>query len=1063
MLLCFFLSGAAGLVYQVAWGKALGLVFGNTVYAIATVLAVFMGGLATGSTVLGRWSERQANAVALYGWIELGVAATGALSLLGLAGVRWLYVGSYPLVEGWMPALVALRFVGAAVVLAAPTFLMGGTLPILVRGVTRSSEELGARIGRLYWVNTAGAVAGTLSAGFWLLPELGLRRTVAVAVGLNVVAGVVALWAGRHAASGAKAPDQEDEYSAGLKPRPAEPPSAPSVVTDGAREGVAPENLRSQISDSRERWLLGAFAVVGATAFVYEVAWTRLLATHLGSSTYAFTVMLAVFLAGIVLGSAAFEQWQKRWRVTLGAFAATQTLTAAAALSFLYFHQYFPALLPAVLQRRGQTFEGLLTAQFLISTAAMLPAAVVFGFNFPVVTTLLAGRERGTGRYAAAVGRAYAANTVGAIAGAVAAGFWLVPLVGAYRLVAVAATVNVLLALLLLRWQQARQTAAWLVQGAVLGGCVLAAMGAFYNRALANYSTVLYWGLNDANLTVAEAAATTDPVFVEDGLNATISVTYAEGYVALRTNGKVDASTRDTVTQLLLGHLGTVFHAAPKRVLVIGFGSGMTVSAVARYPEVERIDCVEIEPAVIRASAYLRSLHRGAVDDPRLRVILDDARNYLLTTRESYDLIISEPSNPWIAGVAALFTDEFYRAARSRLRPGGMFVQWVQAYSLYPDDFQMILATFAPHFAKASLWRAATSDYLLLGLTEAKPLELGRLRELWSEPRLHADYKELGMDRPEGILGFHRLDDADLRRFIEHAPRNTDDRTQLEYNAPRALLASGLEDSNRAAIWQFRRERLPRDVRIEDRATAVLGAAETLLASEEPDEAARFLAVLGAAEPTAELELLRGRIALGLKQFSEATEAFRGALRLNPASLEAAYGLGDAARRTVDFDTAELMFRQVLARDSQHRRALVSMRNMSRARADWPGAADWQRRLLALEESEDELSAMGEILLRLGQLTEATEYFQRALQHDPYSYSAHRNLGEIYRRAQLWKEALPHLEHVVRFEPDTDAGTYVAMADVYRGLGRPSAALAALRKGQRLFPKSTEIRDALQQ
>jgi spermidine synthase len=931
-------------------------------------------------------------------------------------------------------------------------------------------------------VNTAGAVAGTLSAGFWLLPELGLRQTVAVAVALNMVAGVVALWAGRkwagkQSAGGLRSVDSSAERISDFKSKIqdltepqrslAQPaPFARALQAQGGRDDnpfESASNRRPQIPDFNERGLLGAFAAVGATAFIYEVSWTRLLATHLGSSTYAFTVMLAVFLTGIVLGSAAFEQWQKRWPVTLGAFAATQTLTAIAALSFLYFHQYFPALLPAVLQRRGQTFEALLVAQFLIATAAMLPAAVVFGFNFPVVTTLVAGRARGTGRYAAAVGRAYAANTVGAIVGAVAAGFWLVPLVGAYRLVAVAATGNVLLAFLLLWWQRSRQTAAWLVQGAVLGGCVLAAMGAFYDRALATYGTVLYWDLNDANLTLREAAATTDPVFVEDGLNATISVTYAEGYVALRTNGKVDASTRDTVTQLLLGHLGTAFHPAPKRVLVIGFGSGMTVSAVARYPQVEQIDCVEIEPAVIRAAAHLRSLHRGVVDDARLRIILDDARNYLLTTRESYDLIISEPSNPWIAGVSALFTDEFYREARSRLRPGGMFVQWVQAYSLYPDDFQMILATFAPHFAKASLWRAASSDYLLLGLAEVKPLELGRIRELWGEPRLRGDYAELGMERPEGVLGFHRLDDADLRRFIEHAPRNTDNRTQLEYNAPRALLATGLEDSNRATVWEFRSERLPRDVRVDDKTAAVLGAAETLLASEEPDEAARLLAVLGAAEPTAELELLRGRIALALKQFGEAREAFRGALRLDPGSLEAAYGLGDAARRAVDFETAELMFRQVLARDPRHRRTLVSMRNMSRARADWAGAAEWQRRLLEIEETESELSAMGEIFLRLGQITEATDLFKRALERDPYSYSAHRNLGEIYRRASLWKEAQPHLEHVVRYDPDVEPGVYVSISDVYRGLGRSSAALAALRKGQRLFPASEEIKEALRQ
>jgi len=279
IFLCFFVSGAAGLIYQVAWGKALGLVFGNTVYAIATVLAVFMGGLASGSALLGRWSERQANPVALYGWIELGVAATGALSLVGLAGVRALYLAGYHTAAGSAPALVALRFVGSAIVLFLPTFLMGGTLPVLVRGLTRSSAELGARLGRLYWVNTAGAVAGTLAAGFVLLPAVGLKLTVATAVTLNVLAGGIALWLGRAT------------------------PSPAAAAASAARAAADEPHMRG---------LLASFALVGATAMAYEISWSRLLATTLGSSTYAFTLMLATFLAGIVLGSALFEKWQAR-------------------------------------------------------------------------------------------------------------------------------------------------------------------------------------------------------------------------------------------------------------------------------------------------------------------------------------------------------------------------------------------------------------------------------------------------------------------------------------------------------------------------------------------------------------------------------------------------------------------------------------------------------------------------------------------------------------------------------------------------------------------------------
>src|SRR6266566_3721718 len=279
ILACFFFSGAAGLIYQVAWGKALGLIFGHTVYAIATVIAVFMAGLAGGSAYIGPWSEHRAKPVTLYAWIEFLVAATGAFSLAGLAGVRSLYVAAYPSVSGLQPLLLALRFFGATVVLFIPTFLMGGTLPILIRGITRNSAELGFRVSQLYWVNTLGAVAGTLISGFVLLPALGLRVTVASAVVLNMLAGLIALQIAK-----------EPRNQRGVK-------GSSSIVTSAAANPQQPTFSL----------LLILFPVVGSTAFAYEIAWTRLLAITISSSTYAFTLMLATFLAGTVIGSAFFQ------------------------------------------------------------------------------------------------------------------------------------------------------------------------------------------------------------------------------------------------------------------------------------------------------------------------------------------------------------------------------------------------------------------------------------------------------------------------------------------------------------------------------------------------------------------------------------------------------------------------------------------------------------------------------------------------------------------------------------------------------------------------------------
>jgi spermidine synthase len=1057
VLVCFFVSGAAGLVYQVAWGKALGLVFGHTAYAIATVLAVFMGGLALGSAWLGRWSERSRDPIALYGAIELGVAVTGAMSLAGLAGVRALYVAAYPVVSGSTPALLLLRFLGSAIVLLLPTFLMGGTLPVLAGGLTRRSEELGARLSRLYWVNTAGAVAGTLVAGFVFLPALGLKQTVAIAVSLNFLAGCGAILLSRTRAARTLL----------------EPTSAASPPP----EVLAAENGLSASSHA-SLFLALTFGAVGGTAMAYEIGWTRMLAIMLGSSTYAFTLMLAVFLAGIVLGSALFELAQKWLRrrpnfPTVSSYALTQSLTACGALLFLTFFLQLPRVIPPILRATHESFRGLVVAQFVTYALAMLPAAVVFGFNFPLVTLLFAGRDPGTSRHSAAVGRAYAANTLGAIVGAVLTGFWLMPKLGTFRVVALAAGINIVLALALDFTSDAPGPRRVLGGGLnlALAAVVIAAWsGAFYDRTLATFGTVLYWDLYEGKLSVAETAATTDIPYAVDGLNSSVSVARTEDYIALRNNGKVDASNRDSTTQLLVGHLAPIFHAAPRHVLIIGFGSGMTVSAVARYPEIERIDCVEIEPAVIGAAPYLESLNRGVLRDPRVHIILDDARNFLLTTRDSYDVIISEPSNPWIAGVAALFTEEYYRAALHRLRPGGLFVQWVQAYSLYPEDLRMVLATFVPQFPQVTLWHGDSPDLLLLARPQPLSAEqeraawrLERFRTLWNVPQLREDYESLGMRDPLGLYGFYLLEDAELRQLAADRQRNTDDRTLLEYRAPRALLAHHLEDKNREIVLQFQKSILPAALPEDLRVPALEAAAETMINLDERETAERYLSPLLAEPLTARRELLRGRLYLADSRYNSAKVAYTAALHLDPSSIEASCGLAEVARHRAEYSTGELLLNQILLRRPDYLPAIESLYKLARDRQDWKQAVVWQLRRIAADPkpSADQFAHLGEAYLFDGELAASEAAFQKALAIEPYAYSAHRNLGQIYFQQKNWEAARKQLEFVVRYFPDGDSGMYLSLAALYRMNGDARAADAILRKGLRVFPGDADLKRAV--
>src|SRR5260370_17460487 len=533
ILVCFFFSGAAGLIYQVAWGKALGLIFGHTVYGIGRVLRVVMAGLAAGSACIGRWCERHSEPVALYAWIEFLVAATGAFSLAGLAGVRALYVATYLSVSGLQPLLLALRFFGATVVLFLPTFLMGGTLPILVRGITRNSAELGVRVSQLYWVNTLGAVAGTLLAGFVLRPEMGVGVVVASAVALNVIAGLIA----RRIAKELSNPQ-------GLK-------ASPSTVASATADPQQPTFAL----------LLFLFAVVGSTAFAYEIAWTRLLAITIGSSTYAFTLMLATFLAGTVIGSAFFQHYfASSGLVSLTTFSRTQTWVGIAALTSLVLFHWIPAVIPPLLRATHQTFGGLVLAQFVTSALTVLPVATIFGFNFPMVVVLLDRSARANAGRSATVGRAYAANTFGGIVGSLITGFWLVPWLGSFRVIAAAAGVNLLLAVALIFCSSERRVLALAMNLlCLLIAFVIGSSSFFYNRALLSLSAVLYGNSYQGHLTLGEISATNDLVFVADGVNDSIAVFRSDNYLALRINGKVDASPGDSRTHLPLRPLESPF------------------------------------------------------------------------------------------------------------------------------------------------------------------------------------------------------------------------------------------------------------------------------------------------------------------------------------------------------------------------------------------------------------------------------------------------------------------------------------------------------------------------
>jgi len=788
IFLCFFLSGATALVYEVVFLRLLGLVFGHTVHAVATVLIVFMGGLALGSAVFGGLTPRIRRPIQAYGWLELGTGAWAALLPLLFGWSTALYPELFRALGRSYAVLPWIQFAIGAALLLVPTTLMGGTLPVLSQALAGRATPVGRLVGGLYAVNTCGAVLGAATAGYALLPWLGNRATIEAAAALNVALGVAALVYGRS--------------------RP-----APRLeVEPGAARGTDAAAREVSGSDARAlgvRLTVVALGVSGAVSMLYEVAWTRALALVLGSSTYAFTAMLVAFLLGIAGGSALYAWLWGTRRPSPAAFGALQAGIAVLVVPVIVTFERLPELLLAAL-RWSRAPDFVMWTQLGLSILVLLPVTLLIGATFPCAVAVATPRAARLGE---AVGRIYAANTVGAVGGAVLTGFVLVPAIGVHAAIVLGVAVNLALAACLVATAGLRPAWRWGSAGAAaLAAVALVLIGPWDPRIMSS-GPAIYAGpyLRSAGAASGSIAATLRSqhiLFYRDGRAATVSVGQSGPNRYLRINGKTEGSTSvDMPTQLMVGHLPLLVHPDPHDALVIGLGTGVTAGAVARHG-VGRLDVVEIEPAVVEAaSRFFGEVNGHVFLDPRTRTIVADGRNFLYTTSERYDVIISEPSNPWISGLASLFSEEFFRLARAGLRPGGVMVQWVQLYNLRPDDLKMILKTFRGVFPATTLWNIG-DDLLLLGRTEPGPLDLGRLRTRFASGRVDEGFGFPGSAAWPGVLGLFALGETDTARLVEGATTNTDDRLPLEFSAPRALhLDTGRE--NREMLRRARTSLLP--------------------------------------------------------------------------------------------------------------------------------------------------------------------------------------------------------------------------------------------------------------
>ncbi|APR81404.1 Spermidine synthase [Minicystis rosea] len=791
-----FCSGLCALVYQSAWLRELRLVFGASTAASAAVLAIFMGGLGAGGLLLGKRADAHRDPFTLYGYLEIGVSLFAAITPPLVGVVRWLYGRLGGSVVMGLGLGTVVRLVLAALVLLPPTLLMGGTLPAAAKAV-ESEDDAGRRnLALLYGANTLGAVTGAAASTFVLLEVFGADRMLWIACVLNALVGAIALVVTHRAT--------DDGMAA----------AAPRLEASGA----SPEE-----SAVPPRFVLAASAIVGFAFLLMELVWYRMLAPILGGSSYTFGLILVLALLGVGLGGAAYGVWMERRPATLAGLALTCALEALClAVPFALGDRLALGAL-AVRDLGALGFGSLVFGWSLIAAIVVLPAAFVSGVQFPLLIALLGRGSRGVGAH---VGLAYAWNTVGAIVGSLAGGFGLLPIFtapGVWRgVVILLGVLGVVAAWLAHRSELSTSRGAAIRLGSSIAAAIVAVL---LLRTAGPTAVWRHAGIGAGRASLALRSSAPNEVeewnrnqrrtihWEADGVESSVAVSAGEG-VAFVVNGKVDGhAVVDGGTQIMSGLLGALVVPDARRVLVIGLGTGSTAGWLGAVPSIERVDVVELEPAILRVARDAAAVNQRVLDNPRVHVTIGDAREVLLTSRQRYDVVFSEPSNPYRAGIASLFTREFYVAAAERIAPGGVFLQWLQAYEVDGQTVRTAIATLASVFPSVEIWVTEAGDLVLMASHEPRVHDAERLRaRIAEEPFKSALEKAWRVSDLEGVFA-HYLAAPGLARAIanqEGRALNTDDRNLLEFGFARNVgRDTGFTDLDLWSVAHTRREDRP--------------------------------------------------------------------------------------------------------------------------------------------------------------------------------------------------------------------------------------------------------------
>jgi len=1000
VLMCFFLSGLTGLIYEVLWTRMIVKIIGSAPFAVSIILTIFMGGLGLGSYIASRTIDRikePIRLVRIYGILELVIGAYGLAIPVLLTAFKPLFAVLYNQLFSNFMLYNLLTFVGCSVLFCIPVICMGATLPILCRFYVTKLSHLGTHAGRLYGLNTIGAALGALLCGFWLINFLGVGGSLIFAVLVNGIIGLSCLLA-KYKAETRKAAANQAAFG-----------SQKSLQTNEAERTTLPEYQRVV------NGALVIFAVSGFCAMAYEVIWTKLLGLIIGPSTYSFTIVLVTFILGLALGSMIFGWLADKSSKTIWLLIFTQITAAFFALGVSQLLGNSQLFFAKVIFNFKDQFTLLSVLKAVILFAFMILPTLCLGATFPLVGKIYTQSISKVGR---SIGLAYSINTIGAVLGSFCAGFLLIPLLGKEMSLSLVIALQLLASLIIaaiILDKKKESILKWVsVAAPEQFGLFLCFHFPMWNRYLLSEGRYYRFDEIETDLKhrgwletllqgpkILTRLAYGKLVYYGDGIGGFTTVRKYAGPLGgveyiLENSGKADASSRgDMTTQTLVAHLPMLFHRNPKTVMVLGLASGITAGEILHY-DIERLDVIDINKQVVAASNFFLPWNNNVLSDPKTNLIIQDGRAHLQLTKQKYDVIISEPSNPWMAGLATLFTRDCFALAKNRLNEDGIFVQWLQAYEMDWPTFALVGRTFAEVFPNSLLALTEPStisqDYLLVGFKGRNRLTLDSAKQ-----KLSCIQQSKNVTLRDPRLLYRLIASEDLNRLFGQGPVNTDSRPRLEFAAPKLMynddpmIISNIKDKK----WLS-----PVTINIVERVTTNVDA--------QIDFAAYAVSLY---EPFYDMVDLSKATPSQKERFFKLMETY-------------------AAKNLIDYP--------IFTDDKLKQRCIsIQIETIENNIELMPDKALSYSYLANLYYGED-------------MLDEAITNYSKSLQFEPDSASAHGNLGHALFRQGNFEEAIKHYKEVLRIKP--------YLADVHNDLGRARAHQGNLEEAVKHYTEALRIR-----